>query len=188
MGQPWFQKLFGNLQTQQPDSTQTKAANGDAEAQFSLGSGYASVTGTVPDYAQAARWYLQAANQDHVPAQFALGTMFAVGKGVPRNDGEAMLWIRRAAQQGHAAAQHALGVRHRRASFASPPSNAVESNLEAFKWFHLAAAQRHAGSDAELESITLGMTWEQVLEGNRRAASFVAGGSNSIAAEGVQPG
>jgi TPR repeat protein len=49
----------------------------------------------------------------------------------------------------------------------------AESRVEAYKWFHLAAAQGYKGSDAACERVTLGMTREEVVDGNQRTAAFV---------------
>ncbi len=174
MDQPWFRNLFGRPRKHRLESAQTEADNGDAEAQFSLGSRFAIGVGMAPDYEQAAQWYLRAARQNHALAQLALGKMFAGGQGVTRDDAEALLWICRAAEQGHAEAQHNLGLRHRRASFKGAPQNTAESNLEAYKWFCLAASQGYKGSDAQCESLALGMTREQVIEGNERVAAFIS--------------
>jgi uncharacterized protein len=172
MNKSWLRKLFCSARTLQLENTQTKADLGDADAQFSIGFRFANGDGKAQDDTLAARWYLSAANQNHPSAQYNLGIMLAEGRGVLRDNTQAMLWIRKAAQQGHAGAQHQLGLRYRRASFAGGPANALESNLEAYKWFGLAAAQGYEGSEAELGSIALGMTREQVLEGNQRLAAF----------------
>jgi hypothetical protein len=176
MHKPWFRRLFCSAQKLQLENTQTEADHGDAEAQFSLGSRFANGDEATLDCAVAARWYLKAADQNHAKAQFNLGMMLAEGRGVPRDDTQAMLWILRAAEQGHAGAQHYLGQRHRRASFKGVPENTLESNLEAYKWFRLAAAQGYEGSDAEFGSIALSMTREQVIEGNQRVAAFTVAG------------
>lgn len=162
------------------ESTQTKADHGEADAQFSLGKGFASGEGTAADDTEAVLWYRKAADQGHALAQFNLGMMFADGRGMPRDNAKALLWLCRAAEQGHAEAQHSLGLRHRRASFEGQPGDALESNLEAYKWFRLAAAQGYRKSDAELECIALILTREQVGEGDRRADRFVVVESSPI--------
>jgi TPR repeat protein len=153
------------------ENTQTKADHGDAEAQFSLGLKFANGGPTVLDYAKAAHWYLKAANQHHALAQFNLGLMFAGGQGVAQDDAKSQMWMRMAAQQGDAGAQHHLGMRHRRDSFEGLPKDALESNLEAYKWFHLAAAQGYRASDIARDSIAIGLTHEQVREGHHRAGA-----------------
>jgi len=182
MDQPWFRKLLYGPRKLPAESTQTKAEHGDAEAQFGLGLRFTNGEGTARDCRQAAQWYFRAANQNHALAQFSLGMMLADGRGVPRDDVEGMLWIRRAAQQGYAGAQYNLGLRCRRASFERMPQDALESNLEACKWFRLAAAQGYKGSNIEFERIALGMTREQVTEGNQRAASFIAACAQAVPA------
>jgi TPR repeat protein len=172
MDKRWFGKLLDRPKSRRLETTQTRADEGVAEAQFSLGLTFANTVRAAPDYAQAARWYLLAANQNHAMAQFNLGIMFAEGQGVARDDAQSEKWMRRAAQQGDAGAQHNMGSRHRRASFKAPPADALESNLEAYKWFSLAAAQDYRGSDMAFESVALGLTPDQVAEGDHRAAAF----------------
>jgi len=171
MSQSWFQKLFLHTRKHQSTSTQTEADNGDAEAQFNLGLRFASGERTA-DYVQAAHWYLKAANQNHASAQFNLAVMFAEGQGVPRDDARSVTLIHKLAQEGHPGAQHRLGLRYRRAGFQGLPADRLECNLEAYKWFRLAAAQGYQGSDAASGSMVPGMTREQVTEGNQRAAAF----------------
>jgi TPR repeat protein len=162
---------------------QAKADGGNAEAQFSLGLRFANGAGTALDYMQAAYWYLRAADQNHPLAQFNLGVMFAGGQGMDRDEAKAMMWIKRAAQQGDAGAQNNLGVRHHRASFEGLPEDARESNLEAYKWFRLAAAQGYKGAGSAYECISLGLTRAEVAEGDDRAARFVPGLSNPVPAQ-----
>lgn len=151
-----------------------KADSGDADAQFGLGFKYANCDGEAQDYVQAAQWYLKAADQSHSLAQFNLAVMYAKGQGVPKDDAQAVVWFQKAALQGDAGAQFNLGVREHRASGAGLAKDALESKIEAYKWYHLAAAQGYRGSAAACESVNLSMTAEQVADGNRRAAEFRA--------------
>ena len=86
------------------------AQQGDARAQFLLGSLYAQGQGVPQDYSAAAQWFRRAAEQGHVGAQFNLGVRYHEGRGVPRDAIQAAEWFRRAAQQGFARAQYNLGV------------------------------------------------------------------------------
>src|SRR5579862_3477214 len=173
MDEPWYRKIFRRPQTLSPQNTQAKADEGNAEAQFSLGFRFANGEGVGLDYVQAAHWYLMAADQNHALAQFNLGIMFAGGQGMDRDEAKAMMWIQRAARQGDAGAQNNLGMRHQRAGFEGLPQNARESNVEAYKWFRLAAAQGYKGADTSYECISLGLTRAEVAEGDARAARFV---------------
>lgn len=171
MDHPWFRRLFSRVRTVPVESMQTKANNGDPEAQFNLGSSYADLAGTTPNDTQAVEWFLKAANQDHALAQFSLGLMLADGRGAARDNAQALQWIFKAAQQGHAGAQYHLGLICRRASL--DRKNPLESSLEAYKWLRLAAEQGFAGSEAAFETVALAMTREEVLQANQRAANFV---------------
>lgn len=184
--QSWYRNVFRRPRRQPPESAQTMADRGDAEAQFSLGQRFTIGEATAADDATAILWYRKAANQNHALAQFTLGTMYADGRGVPRDDVQAVHWILRAAEQGHAGAQHDLGVRHRRASLKGPAEDSAESNLEAYKWFRLAAAQGHRGSAGELENVTLRMTREEVVEGDLRVTRVAARASTAVSAEEPQ--
>ncbi|MBI5387686.1 MAG: sel1 repeat family protein [Verrucomicrobia bacterium] len=153
---------------------QTRADRGDADAQFSLGLHFGSAPGEALDFPQAAQWYRKAADQDHALAQYNLGVMFTRGQGVPQDDATAGVWMRKAAEGGDAGGQYSLGTRHHRASVDTLRVDATESRIEAYKWFHLAAAQGYGDSIVACQRVTLTMTRAEVLEGNRRAAAFVA--------------
>jgi len=182
MATSWLRHLFNRSQSAALENTQTKADQGDAEAQFSLGLKFASSGGETPDYPKAAHWYLKAANQNHALAQFNLGLMFAGGQGVAQDEAKAVMWMRMAAQQGDAGAQHHLGMRHRRASFEGLPKDALESNLEAYKWFRLAAAQGYRAADTFRDDILIGLTLAQVVEGNQRADACIPASSVPVEA------
>jgi TPR repeat protein len=178
MDKPWYQKMFDRTEKPDVQSTRAQADDGDADAQFRLALQYASSEGTAQDNVQAALWYLKAADQRHSLAQFNLGMMYAQGQGMPRDEAKAVWWFEKAAQQGDAGAQFNLGMRQHRASGTGLPADVLESKIEAYKWFHLAAAQGYKGSDAACERVTLSMSHEELAAGNRRAAAFVATESN----------
>ncbi|MEK7707717.1 MAG: tetratricopeptide repeat protein [Verrucomicrobiota bacterium] len=135
---------------------------------------FASSEGATQDYAQAAVWYLKAADQSHALAQFNLGVMYARGQGVAKDDAKADVWICKAAHQGDAGAQYNLGMRHHRASMGALPIAALESKLEAYKWLHLAAIQGYKGSESAFECVALTMSREEVADGEHRAVAFAA--------------
>ena len=93
---------------------------------------------------------------------------------MPPNEAEAAKWIRKAAYQGDAAAQFNLGMRYHRAGVWGLQQDATESKIEAYKWLQLAAAQGYKGSTEACDRVTLGMTREEVTEGDQGAAAFVA--------------
>ena len=59
------------------------------------------------DFAEAAKWYREAADQGHADAQKSLGVMYAAGNGVPQDGVEASKWLRKAAENKDAARQRA---------------------------------------------------------------------------------
>ena len=78
------------------------AEQGDAEAQFNLGSLYYQGWGVPQDYKEAVKWLRKAAEQSHVFAQTTLGTIYAEGvQGVIEKDyPQALMWFIFAAAQG----------------------------------------------------------------------------------------
>ena len=172
MDKPFFRRFFSRPQAVVADTTEIKAGQGDAEAQFNLGVKL-SGEGTTQDYAQAAQWYLKAADQSHSLAQFNLAIMYGAGQGVPRDESKAMGWMQKAADLGDAGAQYHLGMKHHRASLDGRPETAPESRIQAYKWLQLSAAQGYRGSEAAWAFVALTMTRADVADGGRRIAAFV---------------
>ena len=73
------------------------AMQGDAEAQFWLGSAYERGLFGTTDYREARTWLRKSAEQDLPWAQLALGQMYEGGEGVPENESLAADWYRKAA-------------------------------------------------------------------------------------------
>jgi TPR repeat protein/FKBP-type peptidyl-prolyl cis-trans isomerase len=127
---------------------------------------YYNGEGVRRDYAEAVKWYRKAADQGDAIGQNSLGTCYANGEGVQQDWAEAAKWYRKAADQGEAAGQHNLGKCY--ADGQGTPQN----DIEAYKWLSLAAAQ---GLPAEArDGVAQRMARAEVVEGQRRAAAFVA--------------
>lgn len=73
------------------------AESGDARSQNYVGEIYEKGLGTQPDYAKAAYWYRQAAEQDYSPAQINLGQLYERGLGVEADIEQALSWYRKSA-------------------------------------------------------------------------------------------
>ena len=172
MDKLFFRRLFSRPQEPAVETTETRAGHGDAEAQFSLGVKFAQ-EGAAQDYAQAAQWYLKAADQSHTLAQFNLGIMYASGQGVARDEAKSRVWMQKAADLGDAGAQYNIGMKLHRASLDGLPEAAPESRIQAYKWLQLSAAQGYRGSEAAWAFVALAMTREDVADGGRRIAAFV---------------
>lgn len=169
-----FFRWFSSPAVPAGETVEAQAERGVADAQFSLGLKFANGKGPALDYAQAAHWYRKAAEQSHALAQFNLGVMYAEGQGIPSDKAQSMLWFDQAARLGDAGAQYRLGISHHRASLDRFPANASESRVEAYKWLQLSDDQGYRDSDMARGLVILQMTNEEVADGNRRVADFVA--------------
>jgi len=170
----WFNQILSRGPASGLAGTLARADQGDAEAQYGLGLMYGAGSEKPGDHAQGAQWFRKAADQNHSLAQFNLGMMFATGRGVPRDEITATSWFRKAAEGGDCGGQHMLGMSCHRTSVEALQIDAMESRIEAYKWFHLAAGHGYNGSQAACERVTMRMSHEEVTEGNRRSALFVA--------------
>jgi TPR repeat protein len=124
--------------------------------------------GLAKHYSEALTWYRTAAARGDAVAQNNLAMLFAAGQGVPKNDEEAARWFRKAAGQGVAGAQTNLGL------LLAKGQGEAQDYVEAYKWFNLAAAQNHENAIKNRDLLAAEMTREQVADGQRRAAQFVA--------------
>ncbi|MCB1379306.1 MAG: SEL1-like repeat protein [Alphaproteobacteria bacterium] len=109
------------------------AANGDAKAQFIVGSRYLDGEGVEQDLPAAARWYQLSAAHGLAPAQYRLATMFERGKGVPQDVATALVWYERAAGGGNVKAMHNAAV------IAASNQVGTPNYDKAFRWFKEAA-------------------------------------------------
>jgi TPR repeat protein len=175
MEKSFFGKMFSRSQKPDVELAPVHADFENAEVQFGMGLKFANRAGAARDYLQAAEWYRKAAAQNHSLAQFNLATMYANGQGVARDYAESTLWFGRAAQLGDAGAQFNLGRNCHRASLRGLPEAALESKIEAYKWYRLAAAQGYQDSDTASATLIVNMTRADVVAGNHRVAAFKLG-------------
>jgi GAF domain-containing protein len=91
------------------DQIRQRADQGEALAQFTLGTRYATGEDVPQDFGVAARWFQKAAEQGLVIAQDTLGNYYWAGRGVPKNITQAYYWSVLARQGGNQAS--ALRVR-----------------------------------------------------------------------------
>jgi uncharacterized protein len=172
MDKPWYRNLFSRPQQTADETAPVAADYGNAEVQFIMGLKFANAEGAAQDYLQAAEWYRKAADQSHALAQFNLGMMYARGQGVTQDNAQSVIWFGKAAQQGDAGAQFNLGRSCHRASLTGVPADAPESRIEAYKWYHLAAAQGYMQTDSSCTALILTMTFEDVAAADLRVAAF----------------
>ena len=70
-----------NATPQEIAELRAKANQGEAKAQFQLGTRYATGDGVQQDFAEALKWIRKAAEQDFADAQSNLGVMYLNGQG-----------------------------------------------------------------------------------------------------------
>ena len=75
------------------DSIGNSTEQETASYQFRMGKKYLQGTGVVQDSAEAAKWFLIAANQGNASAQCMLGAMYATGLGVEKDSVQAYMWL-----------------------------------------------------------------------------------------------
>ena len=143
------------------------AEQGDALAQFVLGSMYAEGKGVPENAAEAVKWFRKAAEQGDANAQEILGFMYDHGEGVTENDAEAVKWFRKAAEQGHANAQLRLGGMY----FVG--EGVPEDYVLAYAWHNLAAAQGNKAAAEIKDSLRPLMTAAQIAQAQELSATLV---------------
>ena len=147
------------------------AENGDAEAQYSLGTLYAEGKGVEQNDATAFLWFQRAANQGVAAAQYNVGASYATGAGIAKSDVDAARWFRRAADQGMAFAQLNLGLLY------AAGNGVPQDDVEAYKWLELAFAGLPPGGPRmdvarAMTDVSAKMTREQLIEAKRRQRAW----------------
>jgi TPR repeat protein len=122
-----------------------KAADqGDAKAQFIVGTLYFTGQGVPQDYVQSAAWLRKSAEQGDADAQNGLGLLYDLGQGVPQDYSQAVEWYRKAADQGLPAAQFSLGFRY------AHGHGVTQDYAQAATWYRRAADQGNAKAQNNL--------------------------------------
>ena len=147
------------------------AEQGNAVAQFNLGTMYANGEGVPQDHAEAVKWYRLSAEQDYAAAQNNLGIMYSNGQGVPQGYAEALKWFRLSAEQGHADAQYNLGTMYDNGQ--GVPQDYVQAHL----WFNLAASRLRPGETRDKaiknrDLVAEHMTPAQIAEAQKLAREW----------------
>ena len=134
MSSSFFRRLFNGATAPAPESIESQAERGSADAQFSLGLKFANGKGATLDYAQAASWYLKAAEQNHALAQFNLGVMYANGTSVAQSSIEALKWLSLAAARSSGAEQKKYADAREIVARTMTPDEVAEAQKRAREW------------------------------------------------------
>ena len=86
------------------------ANNGNARAQYVIGTMYHRGEGTITDVPEAIKWLTKAADQNYVKAQYSLGYMHLLGNVIPKDLVEAQKWLILAAENDDPQSQHFLAL------------------------------------------------------------------------------
>lgn len=130
---------------------------------------YTTGEGLPKDHAQAAAWFLKAAEQGYGEAQYQLGMLHDLGKGVPQDPIRAAHWYQQAAAQGVVGAQHNLAVLY-------DQGRGIETDPQkAAKWYAKAASRGLPAAQTGLGLLYekgrgVGQNFEQAARWYRAAA------------------
>jgi localization factor PodJL len=127
-----------------PLSLRLAAANGDASAEFQVGSRFADGKGIKQDFDAALKWYRRSAGRGFALAQYRLGTLYERGLGVAKDSHRARVWYERAARQDNIKAMHNLAV------LAAGSGSGKPDYDTAARWFAEAAERGLADSQFNL--------------------------------------
>lgn len=142
----------------------------DHEAEFRLGDYYESGLSEPENLAEAAKWYILAAEGGHAGAQFAIGSFYEAGAGVEQSRDKAAFWYNKCASRNIANCQFNLGRLYSLDEFGAPDL------IEAYKWYYLSAKNGFLEFDAdELVKLAARLTSEQKREAVQRAMAFKPG-------------
>lgn len=83
----------------------TKAEQGNAEAEYSLGAAYYNERGVKRSYEKAVYWFTKAAEQGNADGQNSLGACYEKGDGVEQSYEKAVYWFTKAVEQENLYAQ-----------------------------------------------------------------------------------
>jgi TPR repeat protein len=113
--------------------TLASAERGNAEAQYDLAVIYENGSGVTADVKEAVKWFVKAANQDHLAALNQIGVMFYRGDGLAQDYEEARKVFTSAAEKGSSTAALNVGKMHRYGQGGS------RDYAQAIKWFRRGA-------------------------------------------------
>jgi len=158
-----------------------KAKSGDAKAQLWLGKAYSlqKLCSKVHiNLKESFRWYLAAATNGIAEAQYHTGSSYyseaASNYGRKPEDqakrkqaaNAALQWLMKAAFQGEVGAYHELGRGFRDGKVFT------KDEVEAYKWFHLAAEGKHRTAEYDRNTLSAKLTPAKIEEAKERAVRF----------------
>ena len=148
------------------------AAQGDADAQFWLGTAYQRGWFGGLDDREAFHWLRKAAAQGLPNAQFSLGQMYEDGEGVPESNSLAASWYRKAADHSPAffggvwEAEVQLTYMYR--------DGRLKDKVQAYMWFAIVGSSLDPPTDGgDMKQIAVHMTRAQIVQAQRLAEDWI---------------
>lgn len=156
-----------------------KATAGESIAQNVTGMAYKYGIGVAQDQAVSLKWFRSAAEQGEADAQFNLARIYESNandgfyrrraRPVPTDDSEALKWYRRSAEQNHTQAQVKLAQ-----LYAKGAAPVAPDPVQAYKWLGIAAARGDATAVKLRADLAVGMTHEQIAEGDAQTMEWTS--------------
>ena len=128
---------LGSVSVADLPDLKARAANGDPNAQISLGITYRDGKGVARDYAEALAWFRKAAEKKDAAALDNLGWMYEHGLGTTVDFPAAAKYYRASADKGHSQGQWNMGRMYGETSWGH------YGNTEAARWYRRAAEGGH---------------------------------------------
>ena len=133
-------------------------------------------------FSDAAKWFRAAAEKGVINAQSQLGQILIYGKPafpkrstkVEANPSQGVLWLKKAARNGHTRAQSDLAHCYEKGLGVN------KDNPEAFKWQTLAARKDGMVGNVYRDQLALKLSAKEIVEGQRRADTFIVGAQLSV--------
>src|SRR5713101_9909527 len=150
------------------------ATQGDADAQFWLGTGYERGWFGGTDYREALKWLRKAAAQGLPNAQYCLGQMYEEGKGVPESDSLAASWYRKAADH-FPRAGHEGGIWKAEVQLVNlyRYGRLPKDDTEAYMWFAIVGSSVVPADDYDMKWAAQHMTKAQIVQAQRMAEDWI---------------
>jgi TPR repeat protein len=147
------------------------ATQGDADAQFWLGTAYQRGWFGGFDDREAFQWLRKAAAQGLPNAQFSLGQMYEDGEGVPESDSLAATWYRKAADHSPA---YLGGVWEAEVQLAYMYRDGrLKDKVQAYMWFAIVGSSVDPPTDDDMRQVARHMTRAQIVQAQRLAEDWI---------------
>ena len=148
------------------------AEQGNADAQYKLGTMYRHGEGVTQDYKMAIKWLKLAAEQGNASAQSNLGAIYDQGLGVTQDSSAAFKWFKLAAESRNGYSQFILGEMYNQGR------GVTRDYIRAHMWWNIAASEELASgmelARREFVKIQMDMTPAEVSKAQQLARECIA--------------